>query len=304
MSSQREEKIGYNVLVTGQGPGTTTAFYALTGCETPNDTWHCWFVKICGAPQNPITCIFVPGVRNWFWRRLICIMWYVYIYILYIYIYNIYFPTSLSGVLVFRLDPAGATARLRLRLLLRRLLLTHSLTHPPSHPPSHPPTHRTHSLTHSLPTRSLTHSLTSLTHPPTHSLSHSVTQSLTLTHSLTHSLTTSHLSLIIHHSSHLTHHSPLFTTPLVTSHSSFTLFTTPLITSHSSFTTLHYTTYHISLIIHHSSLHYSSHLTLAWQAQYTELPGGAAARVAAAGPQLPFNGRRSTQSFLAELRRA
>eukprot|EP00435_Cladocopium_sp_Y103_P053531 s2139_g17.t1 len=35
-----QEKIGYNVLVTGEGPGTTTAFYALTGCETPNDTWH------------------------------------------------------------------------------------------------------------------------------------------------------------------------------------------------------------------------------------------------------------------------
>ena len=43
----------------------------------------------------------------------------------------------------------------------------------------------------------------------------------------------------------------------------------------------------------------------AWQAQYTEPPGGAAARVGAAGPRLPYmRGRRSTQSLLAELRRA
>ena len=134
------------------------------------------------------------------------------------------------------------------------------------------------------------------------------------------------MSLIIHHSSlhhsshlNLTRHSPLFTTLLITSHSSFTTvhytslhYLSPL-ASHSSFTTLQYTTYHISLIIHHSSLHYSSHLThhsplfttpliawqagsvqraswlpFAWQAQYTEPPGGAAARVAAAGPRLPF----------------
>ena len=59
-------------------------------------------------------------------------------------------------------------------------------------------------------------------------------------------------------------------------------------------------------------------LPFAWQAQCTEPPGGAAARVAAAGPRLPFSwpaqyielpgclsrGRRSTQSLLEELRRA
>ena len=63
------------------------------------------------------------------------------------------------------------------------------------------------------------------------------------------------------------------------------------------------------------------HFPFAWQAQYTALQGGAAARVAAAGPRVPFawqalrrawpplargcllRGRRSTQSFLAELRR-
>ena len=63
--------------------------------------------------------------------------------------------------------------------------------------------------------------------------------------------------------------------------------------------------------------HRASWLRFAWQAQYTEPPGGAAARVAAAGPRLPFSwqvqytelpgcvsrGRRSTQSLLAELRR-
>ena len=40
----------------------------------------------------------------------------------------------------------------------------------------------------------------------------------------------------------------------------------------------------------------------AWQAQYTERPGGAAARVGAAGPRLASRGRRSTQSFLAAFR--
>ena len=143
-------------------------------------------------------------------------------------------------------------------------------------------------------------------------------------HSLTHSLSLTLSSL--HHLSHLTQHSPVFTTLLIT--------------SHSSFTTLQYTTYHISLIIHHSSLHYSSHLThhsplfttpliawqagavqgaswlpFAWQAQYTE-PGGAAARVGAAGPRLAvvwqvqygelpgclWCGRRGTESFLAAFR--
>ena len=70
----------------------------------------------------------------------------------------ILFPTSLCGVLVFRLDPAA---------LLR--------------PPPPRRTHHYSSLTHSLITHSLPHSLThySLTHPLTHSLPHSP-------HSLTH----------------------------------------------------------------------------------------------------------------------
>ena len=41
-----------------------------------------------------------------------------------------------------------------------------------------------------------------------------------------------------------------------------------------------------------------SWLPFAWQAQYTEPPGGAAARVGAAGPRLASRGRRSTQSLL------
>ena len=66
------------------------------------------------------------------------------------------------------------------------------------------------------------------------------------------------------------------------------------------------------------AVHRASWLPFAWKAQYTEPPGGAAARVAAAGPRLPFSwqvqytellgclscGRRSAQSLLEELRRA
>ena len=39
-------------------------------------------------------------------------------------------------------------------------------------------------------------------------------------------------------------------------------------------------------------------LPFAWQAQYTEPPEGAAARVGVAGPRLASRGRRSTQSLL------
>ena len=46
----------------------------------------------------------------------------------------------------------------------------------------------------------------------------------------------------------------------------------------------------------------ASWLPFAWQAQYTEPPEGAAARVGAAGPRLASRGRRSTESFLAAFR--
>ena len=46
----------------------------------------------------------------------------------------------------------------------------------------------------------------------------------------------------------------------------------------------------------------ASLLPFAWQAQYTEPPEGAAARVGAAGPRLASRGRRSTESFLAAFR--
>ena len=46
----------------------------------------------------------------------------------------------------------------------------------------------------------------------------------------------------------------------------------------------------------------ASWLPFAWQAQYTERPGGAAVRVGAAGPRLASRGRRSTDSFLAAFR--
>ena len=102
--------------------------------------------------------------------------------------------------------------------------------------------------------------------PLTHSLTHLFTTPLITSHS---SFTTLHYTIYIYLSP-LTRHSPLFTTlywPPLTHHSP--LFSTSLNTSHSSFTTLHYTTHFISLIIHHSSLH---HLSRGRQAQYTEPP--------------------------------
>ena len=83
-----------------------------------------------------------------------------------------FFPTSLCGVLVFRLDPAGGFQ-------------------PPPSPPPPPPPPLTHSLPLSLPharTHSRTHVLTcSRTHARTHALTHSRTHART--HSLTHART-------------------------------------------------------------------------------------------------------------------
>ena len=120
------------------------------------------------------------------------------------------------------------------------------------------------------------------------------------------------------HSSHTTHHCTTSHISLITP-----LITTPLLTSHSSHhacgrrstqsllargcPTHHYTTSHISLITPCVwQVQYTEppgpRLPFMWQAQYTELPGclscgrrsthqlpgQAAARVAAAGPRLPF----------------
>ena len=105
----------------------------------------------------------------------------------------------------------------------------------------------------------------------------------------THHCNTYHISLIpaqLHHLSHLTYHTPLITTPpityttfhiisLTTYHFSLItpLITTPLLTSHSSHPLI-------------TPLIAGPRLPFAWQAQYTEPPGQAAARVAAAGPRL------------------
>ena len=93
---------------------------------------------------------------------------------------------------------------------------------------------------------------------------------------------TYHISLIIHHSSlhplsHFTHHSPLHIS---------------LITSHSSLTTLHYTTGRgwLSILeeLRRAWPPLGPRLPVAWQAQYTEPPGRAAARVAAAWAAAAF----------------
>ena len=82
-------------------------------------------------------------------------------------------------------------------------------------------------------------------------------------------------SLIIPHSlqhylSHLTHHSPTHHTSIITA--------LP-ITPHSSHLCHNSTTHHTTCQSHHA---------VVWQAQYTEPPGEAAARVGAAGPRLAF----------------
>ena len=254
------------------------------------------------------------------------------------------FPTSLCGVLVFRLDPAGAP--LLRPLLLRRLLLTH--THHSTHS-----THSTHSLPPCLPP-SLPHSLTpSLPPSLTHSLTHSLTPSLTpltpLTHS-THSLTpfthsTHSLHSLTHstHSTHsLTHSTPLHSSPLHSTPLHSTPFhSTPLHSTPRHATPRHATPRHATPrhALTHSLTHRrlpsrgrrstqslleelrrawaplgrgwlrvaravqrASWLPFAWQAQYTEPPGGAAARMGAAGPRLASRGTRSTESFLAAFR--
>ena len=238
------------------------------------------------------------------------------------------FPTSLCGVLVFRLDPAGAP--LLRPLLLRRLLLTH--THHSTHS-----THSTHSLPPCLPpslTHSLPHSLPhSLTPSLTHSLHHSLHSLTPLTHS-THSLTP------FTHSTHSLHSlTPL--TPLTHSLHSSPLHSTPLHSIPLHSTPLHSTPRHATPRTHsltHSltaaclrvagavtqslleelrrawaplgrgwlrvarAVQRASWLPFAWQAQYTEPPGGAAARMGAAGPRLASRGTRSTESFLAAFR--
>ena len=73
-----------------------------------------------------------------------------------------------------------------------------------------------------------------------------------------------------HYSSHLTHHSTTHHTSLITA-----LPITP----------------HSSHLTHHSTIHHTtcqSHHAVVWQAQYTEPPGEAAARVGAAGPRPAF----------------
>ena len=121
--------------------------------------------------------------------------------------------------------------------------------------------------------------------PPRRHLS-PLTHHSTTHHTTCHShLVTQHSSL--HHLSHLTHHTT--THHSSTSHTSLI---TSLITSHSSHhnsSQLHFS--HLAYLAHHISF-IAPHLRRTTQSLlaelHTEHPGGAAARVAAAGPRLPF----------------
>ena len=168
-----------------------------------------------------------------------------------------------------------------------------------SRPP--PPPRRTHhysSLTHSSLTHSLTHSphLTSLTHSPhsPHSLTHSLIHSLTHSPpSLTHSLTSPHLTSP-HSLTHLTHLTHL-TSPHLTSPHSLTHLTslTHSLTQAGAVQRAcllrgRRTTQSLLAELRRAWPPLGPRLPLAWQAQYTEPPGRAAARVAAAGAAAAF----------------
>ena len=200
--------------------------------------------------------------------------------------------------------------------------LTHHFSHT-THLPQHISNHSSHpqlisSTTH-LPQLISHHSshpqLISCTHNSSHT-SHLIHNSSPSSHTHLISCTSSHTHLTQHISHYFTHHISSHTILIshITSH-------TQLISHHSS---------HPQLISHNSShtthlIHKSSGLAFAWQAQYAELPEGAAARivagVAAAGSCVAGavhraswrscgadtrrrgRGRRSTQSLLKELRR-
>ena len=212
--------------------------------------------------------------------------------------------------------------------ILHHSSYTTQLTPPISHPPiSRHPSYTTHLtpliLLHSTHTTYLTllilhHSsyTTQLTPPILDHLSHTTHLTpLILHHS---SYTTQPAPPILHHLSHTTH-----LTLLILHHSTHTTYL-PLLIIH----ILHHSSYSTHLtppILHHSSPHLTpliclTHLTplighrcllcvagaalcapgveISWQAQYTEPPGAAAARVVPAGPRLllegRFRGRRST----------
>ena len=172
-----------------------------------------------------------------------------------------FFPTSLCGVLVFRLDPAA---------LLR------------------PPPRRTHhysSLTHSSLTHSLTHSL--LTHSLTLSLTHSLIHS---THSLTHGGAAEPLWR-----SCGARGAPLARGSLSCGRCN----TESFLAAFRVAGAVHRASWRscgargrrwaAAAFLVAGTVHTASWLRFAWQAQYTEPPGRAAARVAAAGPRLPFS---------------
>ena len=177
-----------------------------------------------------------------------------------------------------------------------RLLRPPSLTSQSHH--SHITIHHSfthHSFTHHFFSHLTSHILTSHTSLITSSLLKPHPSQLHFSHLTYHITCLSHTSLgtagprlplawRAQYTYHLTtHHSSTSHTSLITSHISLPNYHISLNTSHlrlsplvSSITT--------SLLTSHSS----QRLALAWQAQYTEPPSGAVARVGAAGPRLPF----------------
>ena len=219
-----------------------------------------------------------------------------------------FFSPHHCGVFVFFLAHPAARVRVRVRLrrLRRALLISHITSH--THNSSHT-THHTQLISHHSSHPQLISHTTHLSHNSSHTqlISPNSSHTTHLTQFISH---TTHLTQLISHTTHLTHNS---------SH-------TQLISHTTHLTQLISQTTHLTQLISHTS----SHRRVAWQAQYTELPEGAAARIVAAVAAARFcvagavhraswrscgadcrrsgrgsflRGRRSTQSFLKELRR-
>ena len=178
-----------------------------------------------------------------------------------------YFSTSLCGVLVFRLDPAAPVPdRSRRRSLIPQLITTHhSSTSHTSLITSQHSSHNTHPTT--LIPQLITPQLIKAPHK-----SH-----------LAHHSSTSHHNSSRLHFSHFTYR--------ITTHHSSTSHTSLITSQHSSHNSSHHNSSKLLTTHHSSSQLINPHvrklrLPFAWQAQYTEPPGGAAARVGATGPRL------------------
>ena len=198
---------------------------------------------------------------------------------------NSYFPTSLCGVLVFRLDPATSPPPSVRRVRPPRRLHNSSQPHF-SHLTYHSTTHQHQSPHFSQHNSSQLHfsHLTYHITTPHSSTSHTSLRTPHLSHPhLSHHLSHHHSSQL--HFSHLTHH--IITAQLITAPWSADCLSRGRCSA---------AAFCVAGAVHRASWSScgthgrgpAARLPFVWQAQYTEPPGRAAARMGDAGPRLPF----------------